>query len=296
MDVRTAISVGLRKFEVVASVPLGVLLANSVDSKRPSPDGFKRLADVTLYAKGEKRPDTQAVRDASVIFISNHNLERFLEEYGRSSRPKVLILGDGDRDWSSFDFPSNPGLKRVFLQNLMVPETDRVKMLPIGIESRKYGKNGMPWMYWRSMVSRQKKEGIYFGPLGNTHPVRDKLNNLELHEFESSGFALRHSTRMSAFEFAWRSSEWTHVATPRGNGQDTHRFWETLYRGSVPIVVSDQWSLNLQNHGIPFQEVSSWSVSEIRRVINSSSTRPTDPKTIPGLWMDYWKTQIRSAI
>ena len=31
----------------------------------------------------------------------------------------------------------------------------------------------------------------------------------------------------------------TFVACPRGNGIDTHRLWETLYMGSIPIVKKD---------------------------------------------------------
>ena len=29
------------------------------------------------------------------------------------------------------------------------------------------------------------------------------------------------------------------VLCPRGNGVDTHRLWETLYMGSIPIVKND---------------------------------------------------------
>jgi hypothetical protein len=31
----------------------------------------------------------------------------------------------------------------------------------------------------------------------------------------------------------------TFVVCPRGNGVDTHRLWETLYMGSIPIVQRD---------------------------------------------------------
>ena len=288
-------SVGLRKIEVASSVPLGMILSRTADKRRPSPGGFKNMSDVSLFGAGEREPTLSDLREARVVFLSNHDLERFVSDYGRFARPSVIILGDGDRDWEEFDFPSLPGLQRIFVQNLLVPETDRLKVLPIGIESRKYGKNGMPWMYWKSMATRSKKSGIFFGPLGNTHPVRETVKSLNLDSLESVGRVCRQSTRTSAFEFAWRSSAWTHVAAPRGNGQDTHRFWETLYRGSVPLVVEDQWSINLRNHGIPFETISSWTTQEIERVVRSSKTQPMDPKLTPALWMDYWRDLIRET-
>jgi len=46
------------------------------------------------------------------------------------------------------------------------------------------------------------------------------------------------------------------VACPAGTGVDTHRFWEALYLGSVPIVLRGQLSSMYQN--LPVIQLNSW--------------------------------------
>jgi hypothetical protein len=46
------------------------------------------------------------------------------------------------------------------------------------------------------------------------------------------------------------------VACPAGEGVDTHRFWETLYLGSVPIVLRGQLSAMYEN--LPVIQLNAW--------------------------------------
>ena len=54
----------------------------------------------------------------------------------------------------------------------------------------------------------------------------------------------------------------------RGNGIDTHRFWESLYLGVIPVVVVNEdtncklFIENLKKSNIPFHEVAS--IDEIK--------------------------------
>jgi len=46
------------------------------------------------------------------------------------------------------------------------------------------------------------------------------------------------------------------VACPAGTGVDTHRFWEALYLGSVPIVLRGQLSAMYEN--LPVIQLNAW--------------------------------------
>ena len=131
------------------------------------------------------------------------------------------------------------------------------------------------------------------GPLNETHPIRKVISELDLRDIRNI-YRLR--MRISSVEFACESSRWTHVLAPRGNGKDTHRFWETLYRGSVPVVESDEWSMNISSYGIPMETVSRWTNDEIKKVAERPRTQPVDPKSIPALWRDYWKKSIKEVL
>ena len=47
------------------------------------------------------------------------------------------------------------------------------------------------------------------------------------------------------------------VLCPQGNGVDTHRLWETLYMGGVPIIKRNPMLTNLVD-GLPIIQVDSW--------------------------------------
>lgn len=50
------------------------------------------------------------------------------------------------------------------------------------------------------------------------------------------------------------------VVCPRGNGLDTHRFYEALYVGAVPVVLRGSYMARLgRYYGFPLIEVPSWS-------------------------------------
>lgn len=286
------LSIFSRKLESLASIPIGTIFSKTVDKRRLSGDSFASLADLALFRNLSPSPKPRNAREASVVFIANHDVERFIEEYVPIIRPKVLIIGDGDRDWSTFEFPELAFVKRIFLQNSSIPNDYRFRCLPIGIENRKYGRNGMPYNFLQRYSKRIKSVGIFMGPLGRTHPVREQLVSLDfslISNFE------RIDERISSIEFAAKSSRWSHTLAPRGNGKDTHRFWETLYRGSIPVVTEDQWSKNITSYGIPLETVTQWTASEIARVANSPTVMPRLPDSIPALWKSFWIEQIKEV-
>jgi hypothetical protein len=285
-------SVLFRKFESFASIPIGYALRNSYDKKRLSGDFFSQLADVSIFRRNSKIPSIACMKEANVVFVVGHKFEEFVSEYSSICKPKVLIIGDSDRDWHEFEFPKLSKVRRIFLQNSMIPNDNKFKCLPIGIENRMYGRNGMPYLYHSLFAHRRKEAGIFLGPLGTTHPVREELSNLDLHSIKNIEIMRE---RVSSIEFAFRSSRWSHVLAPRGNGQDTHRFWESLYRGSIPVVVQDSWSENIASYGIPMENVANWSLQELRRVSQLKVIK-LEPETIPALWQPYWKESIRETI
>ena len=46
---------------------------------------------------------------------------------------------------------------------------------------------------------------------------------------------------------------------PRGNGQDTHRLWESIYLKTIPILLRNNFSLNFYNLNLPVLLIDNWS-------------------------------------
>jgi hypothetical protein len=77
---------------------------------------------------------------------------------------------------------------------------------------------------------------------------------------------------------------------PRGNGIDTHRLWETLYMGSIPIVIRHQAFDEF--HDLPILFINEWTDvtetffrTEYMRITNASWN-------LEKLKFGYWEQKL----
>jgi len=75
-----------------------------------------------------------------------------------------------------------------------------------------------------------------------------------------------------------------------------HRFWETLYRGSIPIVKASTWSRHISILGIPVCQIDDWSIDWLEKVLEYGAFQEFDPLNIPSLWNQLWESRIFSGI
>lgn len=258
-----------------------------------SGDLFADSADIQVYPPKLRsfQPSKKRVQAARVIFCPSHELERFLEEYSGSISARVLILGNSDRDFDFFDESLLPSsVNQVFVQNLN-SAGEKSRLLPIGVENLRLGTNGLRKHLDKKFVGVEKLNEVLVGPFSMTHWDRDFYNHPHI-ELSDRVSVLR--GRITPTTFADISSNYKFVAAPRGNGIDTHRFWEALYRGSYPIVNVSGWSSQLKDLKIPLIEISSWQDDFIASI---PATMPTiNPREIDSLWWPFWKEQIKLAM
>jgi len=259
-----------------------------------SGDLFADNADVSVYQpkfRGWPKSRSQ-VEQAQVLFCPSHHLEELLEEYKGSINAKVLILGNSDRDFQNFDWKLPKNIRRVFLQNAFFANK-MFRPIPIGIENLRLATNGMRSLFDSKYTARSKKDEILIGPFGKNHQERDFVDDISN---EMTGYWEVTSTRLRPRQYAELSSRYRFIASPRGNGMDTHRFWETLYRGSFPIIKQSLWSTALSMHQIPMIEIADWSQDALRQVIKNNRERKLNPISVPALWWPYWESEIRDAL
>jgi hypothetical protein len=258
-----------------------------------SGDAFAKLSDVSVfppYFRGSK-PSRREIAAASIIFCPSHRLEDLLADYGNIVNAKVLILGNSDRDFVSPIENLPRSIKKVFCQNLAFKDP-RYHVLPIGIENLRLATNGDTKLFSREFFGEEKSEKVLLGPFSKTHVERD--------EFLFSDFtddkAVILNDRLKPCSYAQLSSTFRYIAAPRGNGLDTHRFWETLYRGGIPIVKQSAWSTQIQELGIPLLAVNSWSASDVMETLHAADKSKSVQLELPQLWMNWWERLIRNEI
>jgi hypothetical protein len=265
---------------------------NKTTYPRISADAFREICDVSFYSQGDKQHTKLNLRDSHVVYCNSDFIEQFIEEDLRRFSPKVLLVGNSDRDFLSFDISATKTLKAVFLQNSIVSDK-RIHALPIGIENLSIAMNSRPVLFDSQYSSRVKSERVLIGPFGNNHPSRKELvamarsNPVLLEVAENFVGPKRYADISSTFQY---------VACPRGNGLDTHRFWETLYRGGTPVVIEGEWSRNMATLGLPLLSISRWDLELIERSIRENPEHNFAPSKIESLWMPFWENKIRSIL
>jgi hypothetical protein len=251
------------------------------------------MADVAIYSprfRG-RNPSPRTVSKANVIFCRSDKVEEFLSDYHRRITAKVLILGNSDRDFYQFNFNLPSSIKVVFAQNLSFLDP-RFRCLPIGLENIRLAWNGFPDLYRIRDNNYEKREEILFGPFGKTHKEREEM--LAFQDLEGPWTFT--STRFHPIDYESLTRQFRFIAAPRGNGIDTHRFWETLYRGSVPIVKKSTWSDNLAYLGIPFVGIEDWSADSVVRGIKDYPVKELRPQDISEIWWPSWSKRIASYL
>ena len=234
----------------------------------------------------------KSIRQAEVLFVKSEFLTASFELLNRNATRKIVLVGDSDIDWPTPPHPRPGAVKGLFVQNLLSGHTDRSRILPIGVEGRNYGRNGLPHLFGRPHLLAPKLNRMMIGPFANTHPERKDLIEARfldkrLHKSEVK--------RISSLGQAVKSSTSSHVLCPRGNGMDTHRFWESIYRGSRPVVLNSQWANSLRSEvGNLFDVIDSFEESELLKVLE---TRTVNSRfEFARTTWPYWKKQIREAL
>ena len=253
-----------------------------------SGDTFKALSDFSFSSENDFQT-TRDWRNVRVVFCKSDLFELFDSLRPSNLNPKVIICGNSDFDFHSIELKSYSGLKAIFLQNSFVSDQKLIYTLPIGLENARYSSNGRTRLFSNSLTT-SKLNKVLVGPFGNTHseriPLMEMRSDISRHCIGERVNTKNHLRNLDSFKY---------VACPRGNGVDTHRVWESMYRGAIPVLVRNPWSQSLFDFGFPIILLDSW--NEISHVINKDSLlNPSQIRNSPFLWMPSWEKLIFSFL
>jgi hypothetical protein len=103
-----------------------------------------------------------------------------------------------------------------------------------------------------------------------------------------------HDKVWSHAEYIRALREHQFVIAPEGNGIDTHRIWEALYVGTIPIVKRHPALRWFEEWPILF--VDSWrEVTEEHLSLEKIWARERHELASQALWIDYWERRINDA-
>jgi hypothetical protein len=195
------------------------------------------------------------------IFVYTHILESFQQgilPYIPSNINITLYTGNSDHafDGTYTELVQDKRVSHVYAQNLNIV-SDKCTLLPIGIANSMWKHGDIKSVYFTmlSNYNKCKENSIYVNINPSTFPYRKTV----LEECLKNG--LLQSSNKPYKEYLEELATHRFCLCVRGNGLDTHRFWESLYLGVIPVVINNEhtdsiaFTENLLNLGVPFVEI-----------------------------------------
>jgi hypothetical protein len=188
--------------------------------------------------------------------------------------------------------------------------------------------------FWFTVNKQTTRPNVFSIPLGITndtnesdlHPIYgnlDCMTNVMQEQIEHKNFVYMNiniNTYPIERQFVWdlfNNKEWVTIGTientiegrtkflrdikahtfvlcPRGNGIDTHRLWETLYMGSIPIVKRDIGYSDFED--LPICFVNDWSEITVEFLEDEKQRIQNTNWNLEKLKMSYWINKINEFV
>jgi len=191
----------------------------------------------------------------SLLFCHTHRLGDFFQKLAYFQNPFVLLTHNSDDGIESFHpLLDSPKIIRWYAQNVAVFHPKMVS-LPIGIANEQWT-HGIDFLkFMAEPPIPTKTQDVYFHFSLHTNE-RERRACYDL--LTARGIPFLPS--LSPMENLHRLASYRYCVCPRGNGLDTHRFWEALYLDCVPIVLDSPWIRVLRYHypSLPVVVLSRW--------------------------------------
>lgn len=211
-------------------------------------DGFFRHNDAEGIHSLCRR-DISLLSDGDAVFVVTEELGSFWSQFVKIQKPLKIILGRSDETIDDRFLPlvEHPNTLHLFAQNCTILHP-KVTGIPLGIENVGWQSNDNPTnrldLLRKAMKSNLELRGARSQILTSFNvdsspvkrlPAMSQLMKMPFEMRELYKFPSQH-TPSTQYQFYEAIARHKFTACPHGNGIDTHRFWQAIYLGSVPIT------------------------------------------------------------
>jgi hypothetical protein len=194
-----------------------------------------------------------------LIFCYSHRIQDLTKKLETIQNTCIFLFTNSDQNMTydickpllEFD-----RIKHIFCQNIQFMH-EKASFIPIGLANTQWS-HGNPEFI--KMVNRPINKTSYifssFNVSTNTNIREGCLNKIENLNIENKHFSDQESyvNSLASHNFS---------ICPEGNGTDTHRFWESLFVETVPIVTRSPLTEQIYASGIPCVLIDSWETFDI---------------------------------
>ena len=176
------------------------------------------------------------IKSGDSIYCSSNHLEilfYYLKNVNKSFN-LTLISGQSDRNIDEKIFLKKPKCIQAWYSTNVDFNDDILFPIPLGIANNYSPKNirADDFLNYSKKIL-QKENKLYINLQKNTNSnERGRVYEI----FKNKDWVVQKEPNLSIEEYLDDLNVYKFVLCPWGNGFDTHRFWEVLYSGSIPIT------------------------------------------------------------
>jgi len=262
-----------------------------------SGDSFRHLAS-HRYERGTYF-DPYKVDEKDVIFVEGDLIKTFFEMVHPRITHRYILISHNTDDGVDGSYLKYMDRKIIhwFAQNVLTHHP-KITPIPIGLEGLYHYNCGVPSIFDslvknNDAVKGKKKNRIFFGfSIETNRHERQKAYN----------FLIKYplSERLSGWPYPKKYfsivQSYKFIASPRGNGEDCIRTWESMLLETVPIVMRSTGIDSFAKLGLPLLVIDSW--DELSAFSEYDLQAKYDLITAKAnrepLYMDYWRKLILS--
>ena len=277
--------------------------ADVVFSEALSVDQFKELdkegihvinrTDGIIFYKNRKF----TLKENDVIFTHTGNLNNlfYLLKKLNQKMNLTLVTHQSDRMIDKHTFNKKPRcIKKWYALNTDY-SNDNLIPLPLGVANEySYKKNIIKDQLPKELKLEDYKKNENLVYINFTESTNYKERSWIKEYFSNSAWATVEDSELSIKEYIDKIKKSTFVICPWGNGVDSHRIWETLSLGSIPIVKKHLTFKNLSE--LPILFVNDFKEINEKMLINYLSELEKGDFNFNLLDSDYWGDYIKKGI
>jgi len=168
---------------------------------------------------------------------------------------------DHDINDNHLNLINDVSVNHIFAQNINTSKMhDKLSLLPLGLANSMWPHGNAITLYntIKNTYKYKKTKNIYVNINSKTFHYRSIVLN-EINKY--SNFEISKGTSFE--EYLNELASHRFCLCVRGNGIDTHRFWESLYLGVIPVIINNKYTKcetfieYLKQQNIPFYEIKS---------------------------------------
>lgn len=239
--------------------------------------------------RSSKKTDKRVPRHRSVVYAKRDHVSCLLPVLRRKRSRVVLVTAESDDPVAATENVP-PQIACWYSTNTRHPA---VRAIPLGL-GNSYCKVTTKAEDLAAATGSPKGKLLYlnFRPDTNNAVRRSLWESYE--RAELGGWATRASGEKNSSTYALDLATHHFVLCPPGNGIDTHRLWEALYAGSIPVVLRDSAMTSFRDLPILFVE----SLAGLDRSFLENhicSMRQRGIPVLDKLFLPYWKGEIEKS-